>query len=80
MKKVCITSGPALQNRLDSNQPASLHRPTRGLKLSCVTTKPVFRVSYQVQHKSGSTTTGDGLRLEISALESRDIILLAYVL
>ena len=36
--------------------------------------KAVFGVSDQVPHKPGSTTTQDGLRLEISYLESRGIV------
>ena len=34
--------------------------------------KSVFGVSDQVNHKAGCTATGDGLRLEISDLGSRD--------
>ena len=33
--------------------------------------KPVFRVSDQVPHKPGCTTTQDGLRLEISDLDRK---------
>ena len=37
--------------------------------------KPVFVVSDKVQHKPGCTATEDGLRLEISDLGSRGIVL-----
>ena len=37
--------------------------------------KSVFGVSDMVQHKPGCTTTEDALRLEISDLESRGIVL-----
>ena len=45
------------------------------LYLSCVMRKPVFRASDQVRHKLGCTATEDGLRLEISDLTSRGIVL-----
>ena len=38
--------------------------------ISHVTTRPVFRVSDQVQHELGCTATGNGYRLEISDLGS----------
>ena len=38
--------------------------------------KPVFGVSDLVRHKPGCTTTEDGLRLEITSLRSREIVLL----
>ena len=38
--------------------------------------KPVFGASDQVPHKPGCTTTEDGLRLEISNLGSRGIVLI----
>ena len=37
--------------------------------------KPVFRGFAQVRQKPGCTTTGDNLRLKISDLESRGIVL-----
>ena len=37
--------------------------------------KPVFGVSDQVQYKPGCTATEDGKRREISAVESRGIVL-----
>ena len=37
--------------------------------------KPVYRVSDQVQHKPGCTTTEHGERLEISVLDSIGIVL-----
>ena len=37
--------------------------------------KAVFKVFDQVQNKPGCTTTEDGLRLEISDLESSGIVL-----
>ena len=37
--------------------------------------KPVFGVSDLVRHKPGCTTTEDGLRLEISYIRSRGIVL-----
>ena len=40
-----------------------------------VTTKPVFGISDQVQHKLGCSATEDGLRLEFSDLGSRRIVL-----
>ena len=43
--------------------------------MSLVVRKPVFGVSDQVRHKPGCTTTEDGLRLEISYLGSRGIVL-----
>ena len=43
--------------------------------MSLVMRNPVFGVSYQVQHKPGCTATEDGLRLEISDLGSRMIVL-----
>ena len=35
--------------------------------------KPVFGVSYQVQHKPGCTATESGMRLEISDLEEEGL-------
>ena len=43
--------------------------------MSLVVRKPVFGVFDQVLHKPGCTTTEDALRLEISDLESRGIVL-----
>ena len=43
--------------------------------MSRITTKPVFRVSDQVLHKLGCTTTEDAWRLEISTLGSREIVI-----
>ena len=43
--------------------------------MSLVVRKPVFRVSDHVQHKLGCAVTEDGLRLEISDLGSRGIVL-----
>ena len=37
--------------------------------------KNSFGVSDQVRHKTGCTVTGDGLRLEISGLLNRGIVL-----
>ena len=45
------------------------------IKMSLVVRKPVFGVFDQVRHKPGCTTTEDGLRLEISDLDSRGIVL-----
>ena len=44
-------------------------------QLSLVVRKPVFGVSDQVRHKPGCTATEDGMRLEISDLGSRGIVL-----
>ena len=46
-----------------------------GSYMSLVVRKPVFGVSNQIRHKLGCTTTEDALRLEISDLESRGIVL-----
>ena len=43
--------------------------------MSLVVRKPVFGVSDQVRHKPGCTATKDGMRLEISDLGSRGIVL-----
>ena len=43
--------------------------------MSLVVRKPVFGVSDQVRHKLGCAVTEYGLRLEISYLESRGIVL-----
>ena len=44
-------------------------------EMSLVMRKTVFGVSDQVPHKPGCTATEDGLRLEISDLKSRGIVL-----
>ena len=43
--------------------------------LSLILRKPVFRVSDLVRHKPGCTATEDSLRLEISDLGNRGIVL-----
>ena len=43
--------------------------------MSLVLRKPVFGVSDKVPHKPGCTTTQDGLRLEISYIGRRGIVL-----
>ena len=43
--------------------------------LSCIVRKPVFGVSYQVQHTSGSSTREGGKRFEILDIENRGIVL-----
>ena len=43
--------------------------------MSLVVRKQVFEVSDQVPHKPGCAVTEDGLRLEISDLESSGIVL-----
>ena len=43
--------------------------------MSLVLRKPVVGVSDQIRHKSGCNATQDGLRLEISDLESKGIVL-----
>ena len=43
--------------------------------MSLVVRKPVFGVSDQVPHKPGCTTTQDGMRLEISDIGRRWIVL-----
>ena len=43
-------------------------------QISLVVRKPVFGVSNQVSHKSVCPATEDGLKLEISDLESRGIV------
>ena len=43
--------------------------------MSLVLRKPVFAVFGQVKYKPGCTATEDGLKLEISNLESRVIVL-----
>ena len=43
--------------------------------MSLVVRKPVLGVSDQVRHKPGCAVTEDGLRLEISDLGSRGIVL-----
>ena len=45
------------------------------VKMSLVVRKPVFGVSDQVPHKPGCTATEDGLRLGISDLGSRGVVL-----
>ena len=45
------------------------------IHLSLVVRKPVFRVSDQVRHKPVCAATEDGLRLQISDLGSRGIVL-----
>ena len=44
-------------------------------EMSLVVRKSVFGVSDQVPHKPGCTATQDGLRLEISYLGSKEIVL-----
>ena len=44
-------------------------------QMSLVVRKPVFGVSDQVRHKPGCTAIEDGLRLEISDLGRRGIVL-----
>ena len=48
-------------------------RPTEP-HMSLVVRKPVFGVSDQVPHKPVCTVTEDGYKLEISDLESREIV------
>ena len=45
------------------------------VKMSCVTTKPVFGVSDQVRHKPSCATTENGKRFEILDLDRRGIVL-----
>ena len=57
-------------NQLQGNLAAAQH-----LYMSRSVRKLVFGVSNQIRHKPGCTATEDGLRLEISELESRGIVL-----
>ena len=50
-------------------------RSSASFQMSRVVRKPVFVISDQVQHKLGCATTEDDLRLKISDLASRWIVL-----
>ena len=66
---------------LDQSKPFILGDTIINVSMKCdgyvsrIMRKPVFRISYQVQHKRGCTATEDGKRFEMTDLESRGIVL-----
>ena len=75
LKHVKIEQNQTLSNLIHVGWISDQIQQTKAIYMSHDTTKHVFGVSDQARHKPACTDTEASLSLEISAIESRDILL-----